>query len=77
MEGWPERKHPRLKNYDYSLPGAYYVTVNSAGVHSVFSQIRVGRGLAPAEVRLNTTGRLLETQLLALPERHPFLARSH
>ena len=23
----PERKHPRLDHYDYSSPGAYFVTI--------------------------------------------------
>ena len=27
---YPNRKHPRLKAYDYSLPGYYYVTVCAA-----------------------------------------------
>ena len=24
-----DRKHPRLKNYNYSLPGYYYVTIHN------------------------------------------------
>ena len=63
--GFPRRKHPRLDGYDYSLPGAYFVTVNVAGERCLLAEIRVGRGLAPAEVRLSGLGRIVEEELLA------------
>jgi len=72
--GFPRRKHPRLDGYDYSLPGAYFVTVNVAGERCLLSEIRVGRGLAPAEVRLSGLGRIVEEELLALPRRYPGVA---
>ena len=44
----PQRKHPRLDNYDYSSAGAYFVTICTQNRRCVLSRI-VGRGLAPAE----------------------------
>ena len=44
--GLPKRKHPRLKECDYSQPGYYFVTINTENNEPLLS--RVGRGLAPA-----------------------------
>ena len=45
----PKRKHPRLKDYDYSTAGAYFVTICTHNKRCLLSRI-VGRGLAPAEL---------------------------
>ncbi|MGN0978119.1 MAG: transposase [Faecousia sp.] len=68
---YSQRKHPRLKKYDYSLPGYYYVTVHA--VHDAPLLSRVGRGLAPAGavVSLTTAGEIAERQLFALEKRYP------
>lgn len=66
------RKHPRLKGYDYSQNGAYFVTVCTKDKACILSRI-VGRGLAPAEIVLTDLGALVEQQILALPGRYPFL----
>lgn len=68
MKDQPVRKHPRLKEYDYSTPGYYYVTIYGAqGI--CFSG--VGRGLAPAVavIRLTQMGTIAQ-QLLALEDRY-------
>ena len=44
----PNRKHPRLDNYDYSSAGAYFITICTQNRRCALSRI-VGRGLAPAE----------------------------
>ena len=49
MEKLPVRKSPRLKNYDYSKPGAYFVTICTKDRKQILSHITVGQGLAPAE----------------------------
>lgn len=63
------RKHIRLKNYDYSQCGYYYVTIHTANNDHILST--VGRGLAPAyyEINLTETGKITEQQLFALEER--------
>ena len=67
----PKRKHPRLKDYDYSQPGYYYVTIHTASSHIVLST--VGRGLVPTavDVILTETGLIAERQLMDLQKRYP------
>ena len=43
----PIRKHPRLKNYDYSSNGAYFITFCIKDRHEMLGQI-VGRGIPDA-----------------------------
>lgn len=66
----PKRKHPRLKEYDYSLPGYYYVTIHTADKGIPLST--VGRGFAPA-VTLTRYGMIAEKELFALEKRFDFL----
>ena len=66
----PQRKYPRLKHYDYSQPGYYYVTIHTQEQEAVLPT--VGRGLAPA-VHLTAIGKLAEQQLFQLEERFPFV----
>ena len=70
MEQYPKRKHPRLKQYDYSLPGYYYVTIHMEPNTPALSS--VGRGLAPAgpEVTLTDLGEIAVQQLHALEQRY-------
>ena len=71
----PQRNHPRLKNYDYSAPGAYYVTICTHNRHCLLSRI-VGRGLAPAEteeVVYSHWGKIAEKQLKSLEKRYSYV----
>ena len=67
------RRHPRLKGYDYSQNGAYFVTVCTKDKTCILSKV-VGRGFTPAEIILTELGQLVEQQLLLLQERYPFLS---
>ena len=49
----PQRKNPRLVNYDYGSAGAYFITICTQNRRCVLSRI-VGRGLAPAEASVFT-----------------------
>ena len=73
----PERKHPRLDHYDYSSPGAYFVTICTQNRRCVLSRI-VGRRLAPAEtdgIEYTAFGKIAEEQLLLLlKDRYPCLS---
>lgn len=68
-----KRKHPRLKEYDYSQNGYYFVTICTKGRAKILSKI-VGRGLAPAEIKYNvnltTYGEIAEQQLFDLENRY-------
>ena len=72
----PQRKHPRLDNYDYGSAGAYFVTICTQNRRCVLSRI-VGRGLAPAEasgMEYTSFGNIAEQQLLSLEDRYEFLS---
>ena len=45
---FPKRKPTRLKRYDYSQNGAYFITICTDNRKSILGNI-VGQGLAPAE----------------------------
>ena len=71
----PKRKHPRLKNFEYSACGAYFVTVCTQNRRCLLSHI-VGRGLAPAGesiVEYTSFGKVAEKQLKLLEDRYSFL----
>lgn len=69
-----DRKHPRLKNYDYSSNGYYHIIINTQDNRPILA--KVGRGLAPADVqiRLLPIGRIAQQQLFELEKRFPFVS---
>ena len=71
----PKRKHTRLKEYDYSAGGAYFLTICTQGRKNVLTKIDcnvVGRGLAPAVKITNTKyGQIAEEELKNLEIRFP------
>ncbi len=66
----PKRKPTRLKEYDYSTPGAYFITICTKDRKEILSQI-VGQGLAPAENRLTVYGNIAKEQIELLKIRYP------
>lgn len=68
-----DRKHPRLKNYDYSLPGYYYVTIHNEKGAPSLSTIRQDSALSKAVVRLTTYGKIAQQQLFALEKRYVYV----
>jgi len=82
-EDFPNRKHTRLKCYDYSKNGYYFVTICAKDMEQIFCRIivdddHVGRGLAPAEkgesrIILTNYGKIIELQLFELEKRYDFV----
>ena len=66
----PQRKHPRLRSYDYGSAGAYFITICTHHRKCLLSHI-VGRGLAPAETVYTQLGEIAKEQLLQLENRFP------
>lgn len=64
----PKRRHTRLKKYDYSSAGAYFVTICTKNRKCVFSHIvEREQGYAEAaETEHTAYGRIAENQLLLL-----------
>lgn len=69
------RTHPRLKDYDYSSAGAYFVTVCTRERRHILSTVEntaadpVGRPLAAAIVRSSKWGEIVQQELIALENR--------
>ena len=59
----PQRKQLRLRGYGYAFPGAYFVTICSAGKHAVFGSVSERR------IVLSQTGEIVRSEWIALTER--------
>ena len=70
---YPERKHPRLKQYDYSLPGYYYVTIHAERNAPAFSDIFSGNIYCRARVCLTNTVEIIQKQLVLLEQRFSYV----
>ena len=62
----PQRKHPRLQEYDYSTPGAYFVTFCTHNRKNTLSHI-VGAIHESPEVQLTTYGKIVDHVIQNLP----------
>ena len=69
----PDRRPTRLSCYDYSLPGYYFVTICTAEKQKILSDITVGEGFSPPEVRLSEIGKIADEQILKISERYPLV----
>jgi REP element-mobilizing transposase RayT len=58
----PVRKHNRLKGYDYSREGAYFVTICTKKRECLFGEIIVGDGLARNVIKLSVYKSLMNKQ---------------
>ena len=72
----PKRKSTRLKGFDYSTEGAYFVTICVNDRKPILSEIiktAVGEGLAPPEysVKLKPCGEAVKEQLQHIENRFP------
>ncbi|MCE2438138.1 MAG: transposase, partial [Candidatus Latescibacteria bacterium] len=54
----PRRRSIRLRDYDYSRAGAYFITVCTKGQRLLFGEVNDG------EVELNESGRIAEEEWL-------------
>ena len=70
----PQRKTIRLENYDYSTPGAYFITICTHEKRCIFSEITVGAIHESPAVRLTAAGRCVQTSVEALSNRYPNLS---
>ena len=64
----PKRKHPRLRGYDYSLPGAYFITVCTKERRNYFWS-NVGACIArPQDVQLSTLGKIVDEAIQGIAQ---------
>lgn len=62
------RRSIRLKGYDYSQAGLYFITICVQNRACLFGEI-VGASLVDAQMQLNDAGMMVENEWLKLPER--------
>jgi len=62
------RRSMRLKGYDYSTPGAYFVTLCTQDRSCLFGEVATG------EMRLNEAGRLVQAVWEDLPKHYAAIA---
>ena len=66
----PKRKTHRLKNYDYSQPNAYFITICTENRKNMFWE-DVGASIArPEDVRLSTYGKIVEESIRNIPNHY-------
>ena len=72
----PKRKAPRLREWDYSTPGAYFLTICTAGKQCILSRIRtVGGGVLDApKPELSAYGKIVEKTLLDIDRQYSYLS---
>ena len=70
---FPKRKHPRLKNYDYSQDGFYYVTIHIAPDGERLSEILYNPDENTAKECLTETGTIACEHLLSLENRFSYV----
>ncbi len=70
-----DRKHPRLKNYDYSQSNGYFVTFCVKDMKNLLGTIHVGRDAhIPPQVNLSYTGKIAEKYILNIPKVYSFIS---
>ena len=66
-----ERKNIRLKEYDYSQNGGYFVTVCTQGRRNILSRVKVGEGFHPLPaIELTETGKEIENTINFINENY-------
>lgn len=65
--GGHHRRLLRLRGYDYSQPGAYFVTVCTKDGEGLFGEISDG------SMRLNVSGEMVQECWVDLPRRYPYV----
>ena len=66
MNELPKRKPIRIENYDYSTPGAYFITVYTANREKIFWSDRRGELCSPANVPLSDIGIIVDNEIKKL-----------
>ncbi len=70
----PKRKHPRLKGYDYSQNGCYFITVCTKDRRKVLGEV-VGRAdLSPPIIKLSKYGSIVEELIQAIPNHYEYVS---
>ena len=67
MNELPKRKHIRIEDYDYSTPGAYFITACINDRKPILWNV----GAATCRPNLSKIGSVVETAILQIPVHYP------
>lgn len=71
MKELPKRKNIRIKNYDYSTPGAYFITICTAKREKIFWNNVVGADIIrPQNAPLSAIGKIAKQGILQISEHY-------
>lgn len=70
MTELPERKPIRIDKYDYSTPGAYFITICTANREKIFWYSIGADIIRPQNVPLSTVGKIVEQGILQIAEHY-------
>lgn len=65
MKNFYDRQSVRLKGYDYSLPGVYFVTIDTKNYESYFGEVEKGK------VKLSEMGKIANQFWRKIPAHYP------
>ncbi len=71
------RKNTRLKGYDYSQPGSYFITVCTYAREEIFGHVVVGAIHESPLVHLSSEGRIVASVISGIPDRYPAVRLDH
>ncbi len=63
LEQLPKRKHTRLKDYDYSTPGAYFITICTKDKKPILGEVIAGDELNKSQMRLSPIGKIANREI--------------
>ena len=66
MDHHPKRKPIRIENFDYSAPGAYFITICTANREKIFWSDCRGELRSPANVPLSDIGIIVDNEIKKL-----------
>ena len=73
----PKRKPNRLQEYDYSTPGAYFLTICTTDRKNFFWD-NVGASIArPQDVQLSSYGTVVDYAIRQIPAHYPAISVDH
>ena len=70
MNEYPKRKPNRIEEYDYSTPGAYFITVCTANREKIFWDVVGADIIRPQSVPLSAVGKIAEQGILQMTEHY-------
>lgn len=73
----PQRRPNRIPNYDYSTPGAYFITICTKDKKCIFGE-NVGATIGrPPKPMLSRCGRIVDAAIRSIPAYYPAITLDH